>query len=488
MDAVGDRNVATTTLAPNSIGVVQQLFQSITHIAPAAGTILSVQFMATQGGASHPLAFLLALVGALLAAYSLRQLVRKIHTAGGYFTIHSIALGRFWGFVTSWLYFLYDPLVPAGLLLAFGSLILEPFSAAHGFTIPWWVTLVVGTLILTALTASGVKQSAAGVVTLGAFEVGIMILLSIILIIKAPNGQDLSTFTPASSPHAWAGVAFATIFSFASFTGFESGIPLSEETKDAGGALTFTVMLSTLIVGLIFCLVGYATVVGWGGTANPAKFATDFSSASDPFGSVLSQRAFGAIGPWVIVFVLFNSTFAVSIAGWNATTRVYYSLGRAGILPKPFARVSQGSRVPIAAILFQAALTIAAGLVMSWVFGGPVNAVGVAFLLYGLALGPIYIVTNFSVIRVYYRKFRNEFNWIKHAILPVIATLVWLVPLVASVVANPTAPLSYSPYIVIAWFIIGLAFFFYLRARQPQSFERLVEEMEVTHVEPETSR
>src|SRR5262245_48318742 len=107
--------VGEPRLAADALGVLNQLFQAITHIAPAAGIIYSTQYMATQGGASHPLAFVVATVAALLAAYCLRVLVAKIHSAGGYFTIHSIALGHAVGFVTSWLYFLYDPIGPASL-------------------------------------------------------------------------------------------------------------------------------------------------------------------------------------------------------------------------------------------------------------------------------------------------------------------------------------------------------------------------------------
>ena len=64
----------------------------------------------------------------------------------------------------------------------------------------------------------------------------------------------------------------AVIFALLSFTGFESGIPLAEETKDPGRALTFSVVLSVFMIGVFYVLLGYASAVGWGGTSDPATY------------------------------------------------------------------------------------------------------------------------------------------------------------------------------------------------------------------------
>src|SRR6478672_2986194 len=96
-----DRSAAEPGLAAGAIGLGGQLFQSIANMAPAAGVIFSVQFMASKGGGSLTLAFLLATVGCLLTALSMREVVRKIRSAGSFFVIHSVALGHFVGFTTS---------------------------------------------------------------------------------------------------------------------------------------------------------------------------------------------------------------------------------------------------------------------------------------------------------------------------------------------------------------------------------------------------
>src|SRR5436190_10146678 len=100
-----DATRATTDqpgLAVGAIGQVGQIFQSITHMAPAAAIVFSAQYMATQGGGSLALGWLLASVACMLTALCLAEVVRKVHGAGGYFVLHSVAFGSFVGFSTGW--------------------------------------------------------------------------------------------------------------------------------------------------------------------------------------------------------------------------------------------------------------------------------------------------------------------------------------------------------------------------------------------------
>jgi len=76
-------------LAAGTLGLWGQLFQAVTHMAPAAGIVFSTQYMASQGGASHALAYVVATIACTLSALCLKELVKKVRSAGGYFVIHS---------------------------------------------------------------------------------------------------------------------------------------------------------------------------------------------------------------------------------------------------------------------------------------------------------------------------------------------------------------------------------------------------------------
>src|SRR5438046_10156661 len=102
-DMAAARPVGEARLASGAIGLAGQLFQSITHMAPAAGVIFSAGYMASRGGGSHALAWAIATVACALTAICLVDVVRKVRPAGGYFVMHSGPRGHFVGFSTLWL-------------------------------------------------------------------------------------------------------------------------------------------------------------------------------------------------------------------------------------------------------------------------------------------------------------------------------------------------------------------------------------------------
>ena len=113
----------------------------------------------------------------------------------------------------------------------------------------------------------------------------------------------------------------------------------------------FTILASTIGIGAFYCFLGYATVTGWG-FSDAATFADEFSNAKDPF-FTLGTRAFGLIGPWLIMFAIANTTFGGAISAYNCITRVFYSLGRAGVFPKWLNYISPTTQTPTHAIYLE---------------------------------------------------------------------------------------------------------------------------------------
>src|SRR5439155_613510 len=62
------------SLERNAIGLTEVLFQSITHMAPAVATALSLGAATLFAGGNTPLAVVLALIAALFTAYSIGEL------------------------------------------------------------------------------------------------------------------------------------------------------------------------------------------------------------------------------------------------------------------------------------------------------------------------------------------------------------------------------------------------------------------------------
>src|SRR6195256_377350 len=89
-------------LERNAVGLAPTLFQSITHMAPAAAVAFSTILGAPSPGGSLPLAVLLALVACLFVAVSIGQLARHLPSAGGLYTYSARALHPVVGFFVAW--------------------------------------------------------------------------------------------------------------------------------------------------------------------------------------------------------------------------------------------------------------------------------------------------------------------------------------------------------------------------------------------------
>ena len=107
-----------TELRAGALGLREVIMQAVGHIGPAGGTLTSLAFITTLAGLATPVTYIFGGAICLLVALALTQLARKIHGAGGYFTYVGRTVGPRAGFITAWLYFLYDPLVtdPEGII------------------------------------------------------------------------------------------------------------------------------------------------------------------------------------------------------------------------------------------------------------------------------------------------------------------------------------------------------------------------------------
>src|SRR2546426_12566584 len=94
-------SVETARLERNAVGLVPVLFQSITHMAPAAAVAFSIIVGVPYAGGSMPLAVVLALVACLFVAISVGQLARHLPSAGGLYTYNARGLGPTVGFLVA---------------------------------------------------------------------------------------------------------------------------------------------------------------------------------------------------------------------------------------------------------------------------------------------------------------------------------------------------------------------------------------------------
>ena len=468
-------------LQRNAIGLAPVLFQSITHMAPAAAVAFSIIFAVTYAGGATPLAVVLALVACLMVAISIGQLARHLPSAGGLYTYSARGLHPAVGFFVAWGFMLAEPIVAPLLYLIFGNVI-AVFLTSHFNTPTWlWAPFAaicgIGTWVL---VYRGVRISTQAGVILGAFEIVVFLALAITLIVSAGSNNTLSVFSPTTgNAHGWGSVFAGMVYTVLAFIGFEASVPLAEETKDPRRTLPRAVILSCVLIGVFYLICYYASTVYFGPNvaADPTKGFFAFNGG-DPWDG-LASKVWGPLS--ILVFLaIINSAFANSNAGANAATRVGLALGRVGILPRSFARVHPRFKTPYIAIHVQGALGIAVAVILGFALNGPLNAFALLGTIATLIVVLIYILTNLSNLVFYMREKRDELNPILNVAVPIIGILIFIPVLVAAFgidfgnlgIAALAPPANAAPWVVLAWLVFGAVIFVLLSMRSPQKIQQ----------------
>src|SRR5438309_1628235 len=464
-------------LERNAVGLAPTLFQSITHMAPAAAVAFSIIVGAPYAGGSLPLSVLLALVACLLVAISIGQLGRHLPSAGGLYTYVSHGLGSSVGFLVAWGFMMAEPIVAPLLYLIFGNVISANLNSHLGTPTWLWAPFaVLAGLIVWFLTYRGVRFSTRTGVGLGLFEILVFLALALTLAVAAGSGNTLSVFAANTGNAKGLGSVFpAMIFAVLAFIGFEAAAPLAEEATEPRRTVPRAVFLSCLLIGLfyLFCYYGATVYFGPDKMADPkAGFLT--LNGGDPW-TGLASKVWGA-GFILVILAVANSAIANANAGVNAATRVGFSLARIGLLPRALASIHPTHRTPYVAVHVQAVGGIVLAVVLGFATGGPLSAFALLGTVATIIIVSIYILINLSNIAFYWREHRGEFNVFFNLLVPVVGTLIFLPALLAAFgvdfaglgIAPLAAPSNAAPWIIGVWMVVGIVMLVYLRQRAPE--------------------
>lgn len=322
-----------------------------------------------------------------------------------------------------------------------------------GWGPPWWAFAIVGIALIGFLSWRGIKISGRLMVITGLLEIAIFCALGLSgMVHPGPGGFSAAPLNPGSAPNFNA-IFLGIVFSVLTFTGFESVAPLAEETGNPRRNLPIAIIGSVLIVILFYLIACWGILLGWGTNAIPS-----FIASPDPIFQ-LGHRLWGA--GWVLVlFALWNSTFAVTMACHNASTRVFYAMGRAGSMPSALARTDPQTRTPIGAIIWQTGLSLVVAIGLGAWIGSENNFFFVGVVL-TLGLVVVYSMGNLGVYRIYRQKYRGEFNWLLHGVIPLGSSAALIYVAYKSIAGldiwDPTNYTDWTVWVAVGWLVIGLA-------------------------------
>src|SRR5438132_5128437 len=423
MEAGVVRSPSFDRLREHSIGLPQVLFQSITHMAPAAAVAYSIYISVPFSRQALALSVLLALVACLCAATAIGQLARLEPSAGGLYAYAARSLGAWAGFNVAWLFILFEPLVAPFLYLEFGWAMREVMSSEAGwhYTGQWWIWALLMTVIVFLLTYRDIRISTTAGVILGAFDIAVFGALAIWMLISNAGDVNLQPFNPNHAVGHWSGVFRGMVFAILAFIGFEAAAPLGEEAKNPRRTVPLAVVGSALAIGLFYVLCSFAWVFG-AGFDNFVNQAT----GADPWRNL--GKVFWS-GGWVIVFLaICNSIAANSNAAVNAATRVFYALARNRLAPAPLGHTHPRFKTPYVAIVWMSVFAFVLSLLLGWKWG---PLIGFAFIatLAVIVVVIVYIIICLRYIWPYCTTRRAEFNSFLHGLVPAAGAVLFFFPL-----------------------------------------------------------
>ncbi len=189
------------------------------------------------------------------------------------------------------------------------------------------------------------------------------------------------------------------MFTVQGLTGWEAAVPLAEETENPRRNVPRATMASIAIIGVMLVIVIWGQVIGWGDT-NLGKLVTSPELPA----LVIAHRVWGSVW-WLALLAMFTSVFGASIACQNVATRMWYGMGRSGVLPSAFGEVHPVRKTPTLAVTVQLVLSVLLALGAWWLGPQEMFILVLGFVLV-IAVIFIYIAANVGVVVYYWREQR----------------------------------------------------------------------------------
>lgn len=464
---------APERLHRGALSLVDISASTMANIGPAYSFYFGAGFLFLTAGVAAPLTIIVAGIAIALLGNTLSEFSRAHPSTGGFISYVGKTFGGTSAVTTALL-------VGAGYIIAISSVL----AICGGYLsivlqyyfnvdIPWVIFSVVFTAGAIVMMVRGVAVSTRLAGLFFGFEMLVLIVVSVAAIIK--NGGHLSAvpFNPSHITNGFSGLAAGFPLAIYLFIGWENSAALAEETGNPRRNVPRAVFLSVALMVVGYILYSYATATGF-------KYnVTALGSAAIPFINVSHD-----IASWLAFFAYIagiTSTLGVLISAVNSQSRLIFNAGREGLLPRWLGKVHPERRTPVNAIF--AFVAIASVIILAWALlhlvggdSGSMNAL--TFFVESSTMGTIlllvvYFLSNLA-LPFYYRKFRpQEFNVVKHAVLPVLGMIAIGVPVYYLVKPGQAAPYDWFPYAALGVIVVSVVYSVWLSRRDPGLGDRV---------------
>jgi amino acid transporter len=471
----------TETKAPESaerlhrgaLGLVDISASTMANIGPAYSFYFGFAGIVIAAGLGSPLVVLVAAVAIALLGNTLAQFSRAHPSTGGFITFIGKTFGGTSAVTTALVAGIGYIIAISSVLVISGGFLSIMIQYYTGTNVPWIIFSAIFTAGAMYMMFRGVAVSTKLAGFFFAFELAVLLIVSIAVLIK--NGGHLSgvPFQPSHVLHGFSGLGLAFPLAIYLFIGWENSAALAEETNNPRHNVPRAVFLSIAFMAATYLLVAYSTVTGF------HYNATALTAPLIPFIAVAHS-----VATW-LTFIAYlaglTSTLGVLIAAVNSQCRLIFNAGREGLLPRWIGYVHPVRRTPVNAII--AFVGLAGVVTLGWALGhwiggssGSLDAL--TFFFESSSMGTILILFVYLASNValpfFYRKYRPaEFNIFKHVVLPFLGVVAIAIPIYYLFKPPIPQPYYWFPYVGLGIVAVSILYSIWLVRRDPGLGDRV---------------
>ncbi|MCL0329736.1 APC family permease [Apilactobacillus xinyiensis] len=372
-------------------------------LALGVGTIVSTAIFTLPGvvaaqhaGPAVALSFLVAAIVAGIVAFAYAEMSSAMPFAGSAYSWINVVFGEFWGWIAGWAllaeYFIAVAFVASGLSANFQGLIAPlgiklPNSLAsastgsNGGLVDAFVLIII--VMVALLLAKGASQTARVENTLVVLKV-LAVLTFIVIGFTAIKASNYVPFIPkyhvnpdGSAFGGWQGIYAGVSEIFLAYIGFDSIAANSAEAKNPGKTMPRGILGSLIIAVVLFVAVSLVLVGMF--------HYTNYANNAEPVGWALRNSGHAMIAT-IVQAVAVVGMFTALIGMMLAGSRLLYSFGRDGLLPKSLGQLKHN--LPNRALLVLTIIGILLGAFFPFAFLAQLISAGtlIAFMFVSVGI------------------------------------------------------------------------------------------------------
>ncbi|HTT58628.1 MAG TPA: APC family permease, partial [Acidimicrobiales bacterium] len=434
-------------------------------------------FLAYTAGLASPLTIIAAGVAVLFLGNTLSEFTKVLPSTGGFISFIGKTFGGRTAVTTAILTgtgYIAAMASVIAIVGGFFQIILQHYNVSGLESVPWGVWTLIFLAFAAFMMYRGIAISTKLAGAFFAFEITIMIIVSIISLVKFHSHINFQPFEWHNVKNGFSGLAAGFPLAIYLFIGWENSAALAEETNNPRKNVPKAVFFSICVMLVTYTFFAFSTVVGFKGSE------ANLTSAAIPFLSVAKE------GFAVILFFAFlagmTSTLGALIAGTNSQARLVFNAGREGLLPTFIGHVHSVRRTPIFALATFLGLSV--GIIGIWglghIIGGsssgamsPLTMFDESSTFGTILILLVYGLSNVALPLYYKRNVPDRFSAVRHGVLPIIGALWILVPLYYLAKPGQPTPYNWYPYMALAAIALAIVYATYVVARDPAVGERV---------------